>query len=129
MPMHPFTPGAVDLEKVVRPFIVVLDPPSRVRPGEQEIEQATTTSTEPELAVLEWSARAGVQTTDLPSLGVILNSDDTDSDGILDEIGRSTHTVRVTNPDDPDQFVDVEVADSILLSNRAKQKRQWNLTP
>lgn len=130
MPLQPFTPGQVDLEKIVRPFSTVINTPSRGRPGEQNVDpEHTTTTTEPALVVLEWSARAGVQTTDLPSLGVILNSDDdNDSEGILDEFDRTSHTVRVTNPDDPEQFVDVEVADSITLTNRAKKKRKWNLS-
>lgn len=129
MPIQPFTPGAVDLEKAVRPFITVIEPPSRARDGEQNVDPAYTTTTEPALAVLEWSARAGVQTTDLPSLGVVLSgNDESDSDGILDEIDRTTHTVRVTNPEDANQYVDVEIADSLTLTNRAKQKRKWNLT-
>jgi hypothetical protein len=57
----------------------------------------------------------------VPTTGVIQGggSDDPD-DGeppelVYNEIERSTHEKRVTNPEDPDSWVDVEVIDDILF--------------
>lgn len=117
----------IDIEKLSRPFVSAPSLPTRVRPDEvtQPSESASSSSTEPGLVSLSWSARAGVNTTDLPSMGVLLSTGDDDFDQF--ELTRNTSTVRVENPDDSDQFVDVEVINSITFANKSKQKRTYTL--
>lgn len=126
MPLIPFSsqPLQVDLEQLVRPFGTVLNSPTRGRPGENDTALDVTT-TEPELAVLTWSARAGVETTDLPTLSVVLDDDEDDDDGINGEINRTFHTQRITQEGNADNWVDVEVPDDITFKNQAQQKRKY----
>lgn len=126
MPLIPFSaqPLQVDLEQLVRPFGTVINTPTRGRPGENVGD--TSTTTEPELAVLTWNARAGVQTTDLGTMSVMLDDDSDDQDGINGEINRAFHVLRISQEDNPENWVDVEVPDSITFANKAKVKRQYN---
>src|SRR5690348_5484664 len=111
MPLIPFSsqPLLVDLEQLVRPFGTVINTPTRGRPGENAAETGTTT--EPELAVLSWQARADVETTDLGSMSVKLDDDSNDQDGINGEINRAFHVLRIEQEGNPENWVEVEVPD------------------
>jgi hypothetical protein len=43
------------------------------------------------------------------------------------EIARKTHTVRVENPDDPNQYVDVQRIDQLRLQDENGVESTWNL--
>jgi hypothetical protein len=43
------------------------------------------------------------------------------------EVDRKTHTVRVTNPDDENQFVDVQRIDQLRLKDENGVMSTWNL--
>lgn len=120
-----------NLEKALRPFSF---DPNRPLPrdraswsGATPVPEESTTEESTE-GVLQWKARTGMEVLTLPGLAVNLKEDDKDPDFNLREVSRQTHVVRVTNPEDPDMYVDVEVAKSLTLVNQAKQRRTFNLS-
>lgn len=122
---------AVDMESIVRPFVPAISTPTRQRQSFAGgafgfgRELGTELSTEQRSSTIAWQATASVQITTLPGLGFTQALDpDTPSD--QSEISRTTHTVRVTNPDDPTQFVDVEVADAIVFKDADGNTLQQN---
>jgi hypothetical protein len=82
------------LEKAIRPFT---DAPPRARTGRTDPVQDTS------VAVISWTCRTNVEVTTVQALGFRLTNPDEQT-----ETYRVTHTKRVENPNDPNQFVDVE---------------------
>jgi hypothetical protein len=56
-------------------------------------------------------------------MNVRIKEDTNDSDNDLGEVERETSTKRVFNSEDASQYVDVEVVERIVLTNKAKQRR------
>lgn len=106
------------LEQVVRPF-----QRSDRRYGKLFVQSIEPVPTEPESAVLAWSASTSVQTTDIK--GYMLTASLREENR---EVSRETRVRRVENADDPSQFVDVEVIDQIdFIGNRnGRQKFVFN---
>jgi hypothetical protein len=115
-----------DLELFVRPFTGSNQPLPRNRiywNGAPEPPLPTTTDPDSREGVLTWSARADVQGVTLPGMNVRIKEDTNDSDNDLGEVERETSTKRVFNSEDASQYVDVEVVERIVLTNKAKQRR------
>lgn len=117
MSLSPFPRQAslTNLERVVRPFYNRAAKPSRDRV------QAEDAATEQPEAHLAFSAqmRGSWQTLDALSLTIKWPTDDQETpDADWKEIDRETHTKRVENPDDPDQYIDVEVVDVIWYRDK-----------
>ena len=116
-----------DLERIIRPFQSRGTSLSRVRNSGQTGTQASgaVTGTDGEdIPSLTWTARASVEVLTLGARGYRIIFDDKPQD--LFEISRTTHTVRVTNPEDPEQYVDVEVVDSVDLQDAANAIRRYS---
>lgn len=82
---------------------------------------------DPDAPVLEFSARGRVEVLTLESMGVKVIWPE-DKDATQTEISRTTHTVRVFNPEDDSQYVDVEVIDELTVENIDKIQRRWKFT-
>lgn len=118
-------PG-IALERTVRPFL-----PPGVRPdrgrygflGGSEPSGAVVDTDGNGVPDLEWGARVGAETVTLEQLGIRLQ------DPLMDfeELSRDTHVLRVTNPEDADQYVDVEVIDNIRFRNKSRQTSSYKL--
>jgi hypothetical protein len=116
---------SVDLMSVMRPFESKYFKSTRGRPQKEEKPE------EEAVYVLEASAR--VQVTTLEGLGWSYkwetdDDDDEEGDSEEDEITRITRTKRVYNPQDSQQYVDVEVIDAIVFKDRFNRSVRMNLT-
>ena len=108
--------GPTDLSRIVRPFTTDGSVLTRNRTERgfffgTPTYQPPSTSEGQQDGTLTWSATQDAQTTTLESFGFTIDWGDDSTN--FTEISRTTHTERITNPDDDTQFVDVEVADSI----------------
>lgn len=81
--------------------------------------RAKTEPTEPEQAILTWGGPSSFAIPEGPGYEV------TDGQNKLSEVSRSTSTKRVSNPDDPSQFVDVEQIDAMQLRDAGGQTHAW----
>lgn len=112
----------VDLEKVVRPLVTSAPKPDRARlnfAGGVNVSGEQTNTEGQGVPVLKWSAVATVQVTTLAAMGfTVLEADNS-------EINRQTHVQRITQADNPDNFVDVEVIDKIAFQNAAGVKATY----
>jgi hypothetical protein len=100
----------MSLEKIVRPFQLTDVFTARVSPP--EIPATEEPSSEPN-SVLEWAGSAEAKWEEEPApatLGFTVEWTE-------DKSRRVTETVRVTNPDDDDQFIDVERIQKMVLKN------------
>jgi len=94
--VRPFQEGDVFTARVLDPVQTTLDP--------EDIE-------------VEWGDAS-------PLLAKAIGIRDLNS-GNLHEVSRKTSTVRITNPTDPDQFVDVERIDELRLKDERGQESKW----
>lgn len=99
------------MESIVRPFVAKPLSAATLRP---EPKQDTSE------AVLTFTARMPVQVTSIAGLGFKVVWADADR---FDEVQRDVEVVRVTNPEDPSQFVDVEDTRSIVFDARGRRSR------
>lgn len=125
----PQTP-AVSLETVVRPFLPRTNAkPDRERlfwAGGNRTNGAATTTEGEEIPLLEWESSCRPEVTTLEGLSVY-RDEGSDRDVEQNEIARKSRIERVENPDDPSQYVDVEVYDEITFENDSKKKRVFKL--
>lgn len=102
------------LEQVVRPY----QSPGR-RYGKLFVQRIQPTPTEPETAVLNWTAQTNTQADTIPGFKLTINYKQ-----LHNEVSRKTTVARVTNPEDPNQYVDVERIDEITFNgNDGVQQR------
>lgn len=123
-----------DLSKAVRPFVAPSVVTSRGRTERglyfgsgSYTPPATTTDPDnpPPEGTLVWSAQQPSGCTTLGGMGFSIKWPDSDFN--FTETGRTTHTVRVENPDDSSQFVDVEVIDNITYRNGKSVNSAYSL--
>lgn len=108
-------PRIAALEAAVRPFLANPPRAAELRPEPAQDDGA---------AVLVWTARMPVQVTSIAGLGFSVRWDD---DERASELARTTHQVRVSNPADAEQFVDVEVIDDVTFDVGRGRKRRYQL--
>lgn len=116
------TTFVVDLNPVLRPFESEFYQTSRGRPVRERNEL--------EEAVFEIRAVAKVEITTLEAQGWKINlkpKDDDETDEENDEVIRHVRIERVTNPSDPEQYVDVEVIYAITFIDKYGFQRTYNL--
>lgn len=100
---------SLPLEQIIRPFQTAF-------PQNRDRVIASTVKQPPEIAQLQWGAAGQLPTAteeNPPYLNFKVN--DPSNDQSLTEKSRTTQTVRVQNPDDPDQFVDVQRIQQIVF--------------
>ncbi len=74
-------------------------------------------------------AQARTQVTTLEGLGWTFDWSESDTPDVEeDEVTRVTETERVFNPENPEQYVDVEIVRSITLRNKSNRLVKMNLT-
>lgn len=78
--------------------------------------------------VLEFTARGRVEVITLESVGVTLVDIQDDPESLLDEVTRETETVRITNPEDPEDYVDQDVATTLTVRNVRGATRRYLFT-
>lgn len=102
----------------LHPFINPLPRPDRARPiEEQPVGEATLIVT----------ATLAPTTITMDTLGLRIDyGDGSDNDNL--ELERTTHSERITNPEDADQFVDVDVVDSLTFKNKLRKKTKFTLS-
>lgn len=123
----------VDLGVLARGFAPPNAIPLRVRvenglsfggstnPGATTTEAPTTGN-----GILVWSAEQDAQSTTLEGMGVTINWPD-DPNNEYAEAVRETHTDRIEQDGNPDNYVDVEVIDSIQFKNKKQQPSFYTL--
>lgn len=136
MALPTLTGATIDLTKVVRPFTgIPISTPTRTRTergfyfgSPSYVAPGTTTDpgNPPPEGLLRWSASQSVGVTTLGAMGFTINWPD-DPNNDYAETLRTTHTVRVENPDDSSQFVDVERIDTISFRNGQKIPYDYSL--
>lgn len=112
----------VDMNAVLRPFESKLFQTTR---GRQQKEEA-----EPEEAVFTLEATAKIQVTTMEGMGWSVSfpePDDDNPDEDNAEEKRSVRTVRIYNPEDSEQYVDVEVIDSIDFKDVRNRLSRYTL--
>lgn len=105
-----------DLSLIMRPFESKLFQTTRGRPQKEQPPE--------EEAVFTLTASARVEVTTISAMGWSYqwpNDDDSESDVEEDEVTRETTVKRITNPNDPAQYVDVEVVDYLLLKDNNRR--------
>lgn len=113
--------GPVDIARAVRPFQDTVKDPIPVRTerglyfGSPTYHAPSTTEGTPE-GTLTFTATQSAGVTTLDSYGFTVNWPD-DKNNEYAEIVRQSHTVRVENPEDSEQYVDIEIADAIQFRN------------
>lgn len=118
----------VDLEHVVRPFVSPVSKPDRSRNfayGGSRSSGSVQTSEGEEVPTLEWTARANVEVMTLAGRGFTVSLIDESVE--REEISRETRVVRIENPEDSNQYVDVEVIDAISFQDPNRSKRRYTL--
>lgn len=118
-PFNPGMPGS--MEGLVRPFWKKAPSPDAAGAGEPvEVPDAYIT----------WSSRVSPSVTTLEGQGINWSWEaDEGGDNDDEEVTRETHTVRVENPTDPEQYVDVEVVDAVVFKNPTTgRKRRMTLS-
>lgn len=110
--------SSINMDVLGRAFAPPNIDPGRLRAfgGSTNTPPATSTAPETGDGHLVWSATQDAQTVTLESLGVTINWPD-DPDNAYAETVRLTHTKRIEQDDNPDNYVDVEVIDSIDFHN------------
>lgn len=113
MPVSGLSRGAIGvaLEQAIRPF---------VERGPRPVPVRETPAQPPAEAEISWSARMSVQVTTLEAQGIRVIWPDSEDHR---EVARQTRTVRVQNPSDPSQFVDVEDIQTIDFRSRGRRSR------
>lgn len=106
--VDPFPPGHVNraMEKAIQPFIHQAPKPFQRRPDpKQDLGEA----------VLQWGARMNAEVTTIQAVGFTVNWPDDKTSDTSRERSRQVTTERVTNPEDENQYVDVERVQSIIF--------------
>lgn len=132
MPLNPDAPGVTPaaLENIIRPFLNTPGKPDRTRKytrGRQNTIGVVDTEGE-EIPTLSWTAAVRTEVTTLPaqSVSVKLNPPDDDDeaedeelpDYDEEEVSVIMETVRIYNPDDNQQYVDVERVKEIVFRDK-----------
>lgn len=100
--------GAAALERAIRPFLT--DPP---QPRRERKDPPQDTSE----AAITWRCSTNVEVTSVAGISFrVVNSEDNI------EVYRETEVVRVTNPSDSNQFVDVENTKRVDFKDGQKRK-------
>jgi hypothetical protein len=103
--------------------IIAMQPP--VKAGRPDRQRALELQPEGE-STLTFTAKVKATITTLPGMGIKFKwAADDDPNQV--ELQRATHTKRITNPEDSEQYVDVEVIDSITFKNSLGEVINYSL--
>lgn len=118
------TGNSTSLERLIRPYGFALTQPAGGRALQQE-----ETSSDPSIPTIKWGCVSNGTALTLAAQGFDFTfvPDPNAPNMNFKEQERQTHTVRVSNPDDPEQFVDVEVIDQIQFNNAVNEAAQYIL--
>ncbi len=107
-----------------RDVIIALQPP--VRAGRPDRQRALAEQPEGE-ATLLFTAKVDATVTSLGGLGLKFRWEEEESDPDKTEVERQVRTKRIFNPEDSEQYVDVEVIDSIVFTDTLNKSSRFTL--
>lgn len=97
----------MSMDVVIRGYL----PPRQKAASARALIPASTESESEVNVVLTWTAKTEAILRETPA--IYMSSAGTHWPSEWREVGRGTHTERVENPDDPEQYIEVEVVDWI----------------